>query len=185
MFHPGNTPDTSTMLTVFPDQQVAVATLVNAGNELPVPGNPFIADRVERNVIHAALGQPVVDLPSLRGFYVLFDLVVVMLLVAAGWGALRAARSLRDPRPRRRLVLRWSGIVVRALVVAGLVVLPVLSYGWRGLWVWAPDLTLVIGSLALLLATTAALRLFELTRRSRPEGHQIVTTEIGGHYVHP
>jgi CubicO group peptidase (beta-lactamase class C family) len=185
MFHPGNTPDTSTMLTVFPDRQVAVATLVNAGNELPVPGNPFIADRVERNVIHAALGQPVVDLPSLRRFYVLFDLAVVMLLVTTGWGVLRAARSLRNPRRPRHLTRRWSGIAVRALVVAGLVVLPMLSYGWRGLWTWAPDLTLVIGSVALLLSTTIALRLIEVTRRSRPEGHQIVTTHIGGHYVHP
>jgi CubicO group peptidase (beta-lactamase class C family) len=185
MFHPGNTPDTSTMLTVFPDRQVAVATLVNAGNELPVPGNPFIADRVERNVIHAALGQPVADLPSLRRFYLLFDLVVVILLVTTGWGVLRAARSVRDPRRPRHLARRWSGIAVRALVVAGLVVLPLLSYGWRGLWVWAPDLTLVIGSVALLLATTTALRLFEVTRHSPQEGHQIVTTEIGGHYVHP
>jgi len=185
MFHPGNTPDTSTMLTVFPDRQVAVATLVNAGNELPVPGNPFIADRVERNVIHAALGQQVADLPSLRRFYLLFDLVVAILLVATGWGVLRAARSVRDPRGRRHLARRWSGIAVRALVVVGLVVLPLLSYGWRGLWVWAPDLTLVIGSVALLLATTTALRLFEVTRHSPQEGHQIVTTEIGGHYVHP
>ena len=48
VFHPGNTPDTTTMLALFPDRGVAVAIVVNAGNELPVPGNPFIADRVAR-----------------------------------------------------------------------------------------------------------------------------------------
>jgi CubicO group peptidase (beta-lactamase class C family) len=185
MFHPGNTPDTSTMLTVFPYRQVAVATLVNAGNELPVPGNPFIADRVERNVIHAALGQPVVDLPSLRMFYLLFDLMVLGLLAATGWGLLRAARSLRDRQPQRHLVLRWLGILVRTAVVAGLVVLPILSYGWRGLWTWAPDLALVMGSLALLLATTTALRVIAATRGHRPPAHQSFTTEIGGQRVHP
>jgi CubicO group peptidase (beta-lactamase class C family) len=184
MFHPGNTPDTSTMLSVFPQRHVAVATLLNAGNELPVPGNPFIADRVARNVIHAAVGQPVVDLPSLRRFYLLFDLVVLVLLATSVWGVLRAARSLRNRRQARHPALRWLGILVRTVTVAALVVLPLLSYGWRGLWTWAPDLALVLGSLALLLATATALRLLAAIRR-RGRAQPNFTTGIGGHHVHP
>jgi CubicO group peptidase (beta-lactamase class C family) len=101
IFHPGNTPDTTTMLSLFPDRRVAAAVVVNAGNELPVPGNPFIADRITRNVVHAALGQPVPDLPSMWRFYLVFDLVVLLLLGAAAWGLLRAVRVVTSPSPSR------------------------------------------------------------------------------------
>jgi CubicO group peptidase (beta-lactamase class C family) len=183
-FHPGNTPDTSTMLTMFPERGVAVATLLNAGNELPVPGNPFIADRVGRNVIHAALGQPVVDLPSIRTFYMVFDLVVLSLLAAAGWALLRAVRALRSSRSPDHRVRRWLGVLVRSLAVVALVALPLLSAGWRAAWTWAPDLTLVIAALAVLLATTTAFRVLSLTRRRQPDSMHDVITEVGGQHVH-
>ena len=115
VFHPGNTPDTTTMLTLFPDRGVAVAVVVNAGNELPVPGNPFIADRITRNVVHSALGQPIADLPSMWRFYLVFDLVALLLLGAAGWGLLRAVRTVRGPAPPRHRVRGWAGVLVRAL----------------------------------------------------------------------
>lgn len=183
-FHPGNTPDSSTMLAIFPDRGIAVATVLNAGNELPVPGNPFIADRVARNVIHAAIGQPTVDLPSMRRFYAIFDLVVLGLLAAAGWGLLRAAEAVRSQRKPRHRALGWAGIVARTVTVAALVVLPLLSYGWRGAWTWAPDLTLVLATMALLLTITTALRLLTLTRRYRPGPSHDFTTRRGGQHVH-
>ncbi len=160
-FHPGNTPDTTTMLVLAPGQDMAVATVVNASNEIPVPGNPFIADRVTRNVVHAALDQPTTALPSLRRFYLLFDLVALALLGAAAWGLTRAARAGGPPRRRGRA---WAGVVVRALAALALAALPMSSYGWPGVWTWAPDLALVIAALALLLALTAALRLSALLR---------------------
>lgn len=82
VFHPGNTPDTTTMLAFLPDEGVAAVVVVNAGNELPIPGNPFVADRIARNVIHSALGQPVLDLPSMWRFYAVFDLTALILLTA-------------------------------------------------------------------------------------------------------
>lgn len=167
VFHPGNTPDTTTMLTIFPDRGVAVAVAVNAGNELPVPGNPFIADRVTRNVVHSALGQPVLDLPSMWRFYAVFDLVALLLVGAAAWGLLRAARTVTSPSPSRHPVRGWAGILVRALGVGLLVLVPTLSYGWGGLRTWAPDLAVVIAALALLLAAATALRLVGLLRARR------------------
>jgi CubicO group peptidase (beta-lactamase class C family) len=164
VFHPGNTPDTTTMLTLFPDRGVAVAVVVNAGNELPVPGNPFIADRVTRNVVHAALGQRVVGLPSIWRFYALFDLTVLVLLGGAVWGLLQAARTVTAPSPSRHPVRGWVGVLVRTLVVGVLVLLPTLSYGWGGLWTWAPDLAVVVAALALLVAAAATLRVLGLLR---------------------
>ena len=167
VFHPGNTPDTTTMLTLFPQRGVAVAALVNAGNELPVPGNPFIADRVTRNVVHAGLGQPVVELPSVWRFYLVFDLVALLLLGSAAWGLWRAARVVSSPSQLRHPVRGWAGVLVRTLASGLLVLIPTLSYGWGGLWTWAPDLAVVIAALALLLAAAAALRAAGLLRARR------------------
>lgn len=183
VFHPGNTPDTTTMLTLFPDRGIAVAVVVNAGNELPVPGNPFIADRVTRNVVHSALGQPLIDLPSMWRFYAVFDLVSLLLLGAATWGLRRAVRSVTSPSSPRHPVRGWAGVLVRALVVGLLVWVPTLSYGWGGLWTWAPDLAVVTAALALLLAATAALRVIGLLRSRLATRPATTTTERKRHHV--
>jgi CubicO group peptidase (beta-lactamase class C family) len=167
VFHPGNTPDTTTMVTLFPDRGMAVAVVVNAGNELPVPGNPFIADRITRNVVHAALGQAVLDLPSMWRFYLVFDLVVLLLLGAAAWALIRATRTATSPSPSRHPLRGWTGVLARALGAGLLVLVPTLSYGWGGLRTWAPDLAVAIAALALLLAATAALRATGLLRAQR------------------
>lgn len=184
VFHPGNTPDTTTMLTLFPDRDMAVAIVVNAGNELPVPGNPFIADRITRNAAHSALGQPTADLPSVRRFYAVFDLVALLLLGAATWGVLRAGQKTRAPSRQPHPVRDWAGVLARALAVGLLLVVPTLSYGWGGLWTWAPDLALVIAALALLLATATALRATALLRPRRARlPHAVTTTERERHHA--
>ena len=146
-----------------------VAVVVNAGNELPVPGNPFIADRVTRNVVHAALGQPVLDLPSMWRFYAVFDLVALLLLGAAALGAAagRTGRPVPGPVPAPGRVAgqgSWSAPWAPAC------------------WSWCrrratggaacgpgrPDLAVVIAALALLLAAAAALRAIGLLRTRAP-----------------
>jgi CubicO group peptidase (beta-lactamase class C family) len=162
LFHPGNSPDSSTMIAIFPDRDLAVATLMNAGHELPVPGNPAITDRISSNVIHAALGQPVPDLPSLWRFYLVFDLVVLALVGSASWALVRSVRALSQARRRSRPshpARPWAGVLLRTAGAGLLVLIPFLTYGWRGLWTWAPDLTVAVAALILVLASTAALRL--------------------------
>ena len=68
--------------------------------------------------------------------------------------------------------------MVRTLLIGLLVVVPTLSYGWGGLWTWAPDLAVVIAALALLLAAAAALRVIALLRARRTKRPAIsITTE--------
>src|SRR5690606_2495074 len=50
VFHPGNTPDSSAMITLQPDRDLAVATLFNAGRKMPVPRSPAITDDASSNV---------------------------------------------------------------------------------------------------------------------------------------
>ncbi|MGB7982652.1 MAG: serine hydrolase domain-containing protein [Candidatus Nanopelagicales bacterium] len=165
LFHPGNSPDSSSMVSFFPDSGVAVATLLNAGHELPVPGNPSITDRVSRNVIHAALGQDTTQLPSLRRFYLAFDAVVLVILALATWGLTRVITATRRRARGAHTARRWTGVGIRTLGVITLVLGVSALYGWAPLWTWAPDLALALATLALLWAATAALRMIPLLRQ--------------------
>lgn len=169
VFHPGNTPDSSAMLALFPDRGLAVATLFNAGHESPLPGNPGITDRASSNVVGAALGQDPAERPSQWAFYLVFDLVSVVLLVLASTGLVRAATALpaRDRTPRVHRARRWVGAALRAVGATLLAVAVTVTLGWRSLWTWAPDLALVLTALVVLWATTAALRLLALILPAR------------------
>jgi hypothetical protein len=153
------------MITLLPDRGIAVATLVAAGHELPVPGNPAATDRISRNVVDVVVGEPVATGTSLRSFYAVFDVLVLGLWMAAGLGLHRAVRvSRRRAGPPRRL-LASGGVLSRAVLVAALLVLPIWAgFGWSGLRVWAPDLWLALLVLIALLTATAAVRLAGLAR---------------------
>ena len=165
LVHPGDSPDSSAMITLLPDRGTAVATLIAAGHELPVPGNPAATDRISRNVVDVVVGEPVATGTSLRSFYAVFDVLVLGVLAAAGWGLHRAGRAIRRPNGRRHRLLRAGGVLSRAALVAALLLLPIWAgYGWSGLRVWAPDLWLVLLVLIAVLSATVAVRLAGLAR---------------------
>jgi CubicO group peptidase (beta-lactamase class C family) len=182
VFHPGNSPDSSAMLALFPEAGTAVATVVNAGHELPVPGNPALTDRMARNIVHAALGEPVPSAPSLTTLYLVFDLVSLLLVALAGWGLARAVSAWRrGPARPARPALAAVGVVLRIAGAALLVLAPTLAAGWGWAWTWAPDLTLVIACLAVLLAVSTALRVGLLLRR--PSRSPELSTERKRHVL--
>jgi len=164
VFHPGNSPDSSAMLCLFPDQDMGVATLVNAGHELPVPGNPALTDRIARNVVHAALGESVPAAPSLDALYLGFDIVSLLLIGLAAVGVARAISALRNGHSAKHPALAVFGILLGIAGVAVLLVAPSLLGGWTAVWTWAPDLAVVLGCLALLLAISALLRSTQFLR---------------------
>ena len=187
IFHPGNSPDSSTMLALFPEQSMAVATLMSAGHELPVPGNPALTDTLSRNAIFAALDEPVPAPPSLTNLYVVFDLVSILLFVLAIRGVVHALRDWRRQEPPVNRLLALVGVLVRLLGVALLVLGPALLIGLGWMWTWAPDLTLVIASLAGLLAVALTLRLALLLHREADVAspHDRVLVEKDSHGVSP
>jgi hypothetical protein len=155
-FHSGNSPDTSAMIAVSASTSTAVATLIGASHEMPVPGNPAATDRASRNAIAAALGQPRHPGPSVRSFYIAFDLTCLALILLTGADLTRTGRT-RHWRRRRRVgqAISWSGAAARLVLAAGLLALPMLiGYGWNGAWTWAPDLTLATGLIAVLLGAS-------------------------------
>lgn len=167
LLHPGNSPDSSAMITLLPNKGMAVATVMNLSHELPVPGNPAAPDRISRNVVDAILGEPVDTGPSTTGFYVVFDLIALLLVGAALWGLWRAVKTLRRGGPPRRRLLATLGVVVRVMAIALLLLIPVAAgYGWAGARAWAPDLTLVLATLVAVLIPVTALRLMTLLRHA-------------------
>ncbi len=164
LLHPGDTPDSSSMVVLLPQRGWAVATLMNAGNEMELPGNPSAMDRTSRNAVDALLGEPV-DSTSLRTFYVFFDLVALILVALAGFALYRAVRAFRSQEPPRHRVRAWVGVATRVAGGSLLIGAPVLlGVGWGGLLLFTPDLAIVLLMLGVLLVATALLRLGWLRR---------------------
>jgi hypothetical protein len=174
VFHPGNAPDSSAMIALFPGRDLAAATLVPASHELPVPGNPSLTDRISRATMHAVLGEPGPAATSRWSFYAFFDLVAGALVCFGAWRLVRSIRALRRGSARGGSVRRWLRPLPAVLTAVLLVMLPsVLGYGWRTAWVWAPDLTVLVGALVVLAGLTAVLR---VTGAARPGGRDTDAT---------
>jgi CubicO group peptidase (beta-lactamase class C family) len=169
-FHPGNSPDTTAMITVIPERGLAVATLVGASHELPLPGNPAAPDRITRAAVEAALGEPTTSGGSLRSFYAVFDLIVLALLGAAGYWLARGAGLLRRPRRTRHRVRTLVSALIGIIVGAAVLGVPtLLGFGWRGAWTWLPDASVVLLGLGMMLVAGGAARLCALLRRQTPD----------------
>ncbi len=168
VFHPGDTADSSSLMVLLPRRDTAVVTLVNASNELAVPGNPAAITRMERNAVDVLLGERVRAGTSVRRFYLVFDLVAALLLAAALVGLARAVRDARRRRPTRHRRRKAAGIAGRVALAGFVLAYPALSgLGWTATRHWHPDLALVLAVLAVTILATAAVRIAWL-RRTRP-----------------
>jgi CubicO group peptidase (beta-lactamase class C family) len=164
--HPGRAPDSSAMIVMFPGRELAVVTLTNAADMLPVPGYPAAIDRVERNAVDTLIGDPVKTGTSLHRFYLYFDLIAIALLAAVAWPAIRAARALHartHPRHRRRAI---AGVLARAGAGVLIFALPTLTLGWQVSFLWHPDLSVLVVLASALLLATATMRLALLLQRA-------------------
>ena len=169
-FHPGNTPDSSSMLVVMPERGWAAASMTNISNELPIPGNPSVPDRLGRNVVDVLLGEPVGG-ASARSFYAKFDLVVAAIFGLLLWSLTRAALAVRRAAAVRHFRHSALGVVARALAGTLIALSPGLTLGWASSWLWSPDLTLtvvVLGSTLVLIAAVRAAWLVRAERRADP-----------------
>ena len=161
VFHPGNAPDSSAMVALFPGRDLAAAVLVPASHEVPVPGNPSLTDRISRATLHAVLGEPVpAATSSWWSFYAIFNLVAGALVCFGVWRLVRSVGVLLRRPVNGGPVRRWLRPLPAVATAVLLVLMPsALGYGWGTAWTWAPDLAVVIGVLLALAVLTAVLRL--------------------------
>ena len=154
------------MLVVMPERGWAAASFTNISQELPVPGNPSVPDRLGRNVVDVLLGEPVGG-TSARRFYAIFDVLVVAVFALLASSLARAALALRRATPVRHGVGSTAGIAARGLPGLLVLLFPGLTLGWAASWLWAPDLTLALVVFGSMLLITAALRAVWLVRAKR------------------
>ncbi len=165
LLHPGDAADSSSLMVLLPRQDTAVVTLVNASNELVVPGNPYAIPRMQRNVVDVVLGAPVETGTSVFRFYIIFDVLVALFLGAAVVALIRAVRDARRRRTPRHRVRAVAGVPARAALAALVLGYPALiGYGWTGMRYWHPDLALALALVGGVVLATAVTRVVWLVR---------------------
>lgn len=171
VLHPGDAVDSSSMLVLLPDRGIGIATLVNASNELPVPGNPAAIPRTQRNAVDALIGEPVDAGTSVRGFYLVFDLVVALLAGLSGLALYRAVRDARRARPPRHRALAIAAIPLWLVAAGVFIFYPALAgYGSAALLAWHPDLAASVWLIGALLAGVLVARVVWLARTRHSSG---------------
>jgi hypothetical protein len=174
LLHPGRDPDSSAMIVLLPRQRLAVVTLANANNELPLPGGASAMQRIPRGVVSLLLGeQPEVG-TTLTRLYIAFDVAVGLVLMAIAWALTRLPRRRHRALtlPRRALgVVRGTGeVALGALLLAA----PVLSgQGYAGALLWTPDLAVVVLVTGGLLVPMGATRIVLRLRAPSPAGTEV------------
>ena len=171
VLHPGDAVDSSSMLVLLPERGVGVATLVNASNELPVPGNPAAIPRTQRNAVDALIGEPVSAGVSVRTFYVIFDVAVLLLLCLSAFALYRAVVDARRARPPAHRGLAMAAIPVW-LVAAGFFIFypAIVGYGSAAMLAWHPDLAVSVWLIGALLAGVLVARVVWLARTRHSAG---------------
>jgi hypothetical protein len=155
------------MLVIMPERGWAAASMTNISNEVPVPGNPSVPDRLGRNVVDVLLDEPVAA-TSARSFYAKFDLLVAALFGLLLWSLTRATLALRRAARVRHPVRSAVGVGARGIAGTLIALSPGLVGGWAQNWLWAPDLTLTLVAAGSMLVVIAALRGAWLVRSKAP-----------------
>lgn len=83
-----------------------------------LPAAPSVIDRLSRNAVDFVLDEDPVAARSLRSFYVIFDLVALVLLVLAAWDLVRRSTSTAARNRGQRRWLTWMDGWGGRLVVA-------------------------------------------------------------------
>jgi CubicO group peptidase (beta-lactamase class C family) len=167
ILHPGDAADSSSLLVLLPERGIGVATVVNASNELPVPGNPAAIPRMERNAVDALIGEPIETGMSVRTFYLIFNLVLAILLGLATFALVRAVLDLKMKRSRaaRRPVLAGIAALLWLLAALLFIFYPTLTgFGPDAMRAWHPDLLAAVWVIGALLAAVFACRIVWLVK---------------------
>jgi hypothetical protein len=148
------------MVVLLPHRRDAIVVLMNAGHELPLPGAAGELQRIPRGVVSLLLGEEPAPGTSLARFYVVFDIVLVVVLTAIAWALVRLLRHRqRSLGNRRRLagMARGVGELAAAALLLGMPALSGQTYA--GAWLWWPDLALALLAIAGVLGATGITRI--------------------------
>lgn len=158
--HLGGAPDSSSMIVLLPRLRLAVVTLASANTELPIPGADGSTDRIARGVVSLLVGERPETGFSLTWFYIIFDVTVAATLGLLVFSLVRLRRRRRPPTDGgRRTCSVARGAVEALLGILSLAAPVLLGQGYAGMFLWTPDLVLVLLVIGFLLALTGFSRI--------------------------
>jgi CubicO group peptidase (beta-lactamase class C family) len=142
-------------MVLLPETQQAVVVLVNANTELPVGAVNAVMSRLPIGVVNLMRGQAPPQGPSLLAAYGRFAAVVVGILAGLVLLAWRAARARGG----------WGGVAMATAAVALPAAAAGVGLGPSLLWVFAPELAIILVLAILVLAAPLVWRLTRGRRR--------------------
>jgi CubicO group peptidase (beta-lactamase class C family) len=154
-WHLGSLTPFAAWMVLLPETKQAVVLLINANTELPLGALNAVISRLPLGVVNLLRGHAPPQGPSLRAAYAKFIGVAVLALAVIALLAWQAARARRA----------WGGV---AMALVGVALLPATSAAGLGpslLWVFAPELALVLAAVVLLLCVPLAWRFASRRRR--------------------
>jgi CubicO group peptidase (beta-lactamase class C family) len=148
-WHLGNLASFAAWMVLLPDTRQAVVVLINANHELPLFGANEIFSRLPIGVVNLLRGQAAPRGANMRDAALKINAVltagVVLCIEFAAWLVRQGGRR--------------AALATGLCVVAAGLGMATTGVGWRGLAQFAPDLTLWLAGMLLLLALAAAWRL--------------------------
>jgi CubicO group peptidase (beta-lactamase class C family) len=185
MFHPGSEPTFTAMLILDRENDLGIVTLMNSATEMPLPGAAG-ALRVLPSGVASILTGDEPATTSLSRFYLTFTLVVAVVIAIQIVSLVRLVRqsmtngdaSLAGWNQRswaRKFVpLVWEfGLPLLVLMTPG-----VLGMSWRSVFLWLPDLGVVLLAVATLWLVTGIVRVTALVRSRRRRYQEISEPEV-------
>lgn len=176
IFHTGGAPSFMSTLYLQPDQNLAVVMLANSANYIPLPGAHEQLRQVHRGVMDLMTGRVPVENAGLNRFYLIFNVVLVVVGAALVVGLGRvirrdfaAALNRNHGLVRQSIPLVWEfgGSIALLFAVNAFT-------AWRYALVWVPDLLFVVLVIAVLWILTGLIRSVKLGMAlTRP--HQMVS----------
>lgn len=148
-WHLGSLMPFAAWMVLLPETKQAAVMLINANSELPVGDVNAVMSRLPIGVVNLMRSQPPPQGPSLRAAYARLAAVLAVVLALLALLAWRAARARRA----------WGGLSMATAAV----LMPAAAVGARLgpslLWVFAPELAIVLALAVVVLAAPLAWRL--------------------------
>ena len=154
-WHLGSLMPFAAWMVLLPETKQAVVVLINANTELPVGDVNAVMSRLPIGVVNLLRGQPPPQGPSLRLAYGRFAAMLAVVLAVLALLAWRAARARRA----------WAGVTMAMAAVALPAAASAVGLKPSLLWVFAPELAIVLAPAVVLLAAPLAWRLTRGRRR--------------------
>lgn len=155
-WHLGSLMPFAAWMVLLPDTKQAVVVLINSNSEMPVGNVSAVLSRLPIGVVNILLGAAPPQGPSLRAAYGRLITAAAAVLVVSGlltWWAAGARRA-------------WGSVAMALAAVALVAATIVAGLGSSLLWIFAPEIAIVLALLIALLVAPLAWRMVSAGRHA-------------------